>query len=416
MIYKVLWCDDQIEEFEGLLETAYSNYGILMDACTTWNKAYEKLKANFAEYSAIILDWKGKISENCNDSETFLNKAISDLNHLFGEKHDEIPWYVLTMGAGHVSNMEQLKSVMLFERDDPNHKWGQCLYAKTQGEYEKLFTQILQVSPLRSVNKVRALYSDVFEELSNSERWNKKASSILLEILKAYHFPEESLGFEPILHYNQLRQLIEYIFRAYNQIGIIPNELIETESRGIKRGLNIAECSLLLSGKETKYIYEGYKFKHRQPIHSTTLSDWLWKIINVGNENSHTQEFTILSQEEQQQLEQAFDESNMKYQIFIYALQLSEMIRALHQFAVYHPSADDNAKLIIPLEVDANKPTPITAIVEYTDGVYHAGLYLLNPGVARNYVGMKVVLFDITDNTQSNKNTYPKFAKCKLPE
>lgn len=62
MFYKVLWVEDDLSIIRGYQITAEAK-DIELDVATNWEEAEEKLRINFNEYSAIILDAQCKIKK-----------------------------------------------------------------------------------------------------------------------------------------------------------------------------------------------------------------------------------------------------------------------------------------------------------------------------------------------------------------
>ena len=54
--YKVLWVDDDLSIIDSFMTLAEEEYDISMDIASDWQTEEMKLKINFDEYSAIILD------------------------------------------------------------------------------------------------------------------------------------------------------------------------------------------------------------------------------------------------------------------------------------------------------------------------------------------------------------------------
>lgn len=61
--YKVLWVEDDLSIIQGYQIIAESK-DIELDVATNWEEAEEKLRINFKEYSAIILDAQCKIKKS----------------------------------------------------------------------------------------------------------------------------------------------------------------------------------------------------------------------------------------------------------------------------------------------------------------------------------------------------------------
>ena len=61
--YKVLWVEDDLSIIESYQITAEAK-DIELDVATNWEEAEKKLRINFNEYSAIILDAQCKIKKD----------------------------------------------------------------------------------------------------------------------------------------------------------------------------------------------------------------------------------------------------------------------------------------------------------------------------------------------------------------
>ena len=72
---------------------------------------------------------------------------------------------------------------------------------------------------------------------------------------------------------NQLRKIIEKIFTKLNQIGIIPNEIIQ--NKGWING-----SSLFLSGKHIDFI-------HNQDFIHPTIAEVIFRLLNITQDASH---------------------------------------------------------------------------------------------------------------------------------
>ena len=61
--YKVLWVEDDKSIIQGYQLRAEEDKGLELDVAPNWEEAEEKLRINFNEYSAIILDAQCKIKK-----------------------------------------------------------------------------------------------------------------------------------------------------------------------------------------------------------------------------------------------------------------------------------------------------------------------------------------------------------------
>ena len=112
-VYKVLWVDDQKEIVQGYQVLAALR-NIQLIHFESWTDALPTLEKDFAELTAIVLDanckWKTSDMEL---SEGFLGDVLSDLQKMFGDRHREIPWYILS--AGTMTNFNVITNVKSIE-------------------------------------------------------------------------------------------------------------------------------------------------------------------------------------------------------------------------------------------------------------------------------------------------------------
>ena len=154
--YKVLWVDDDESIIDAYATLAEVNYNLSLDVAPDWETAEEKLRVHFREYSAIILDANCKLNKSdSKPSEFFLGQASARLSRIFGEKHEFIPWYILSAGT-----MNQFDTVLALinteERQNMEFVWGELLYRKDSlGEDgpDALFKRIVEVSNDKTINK-----------------------------------------------------------------------------------------------------------------------------------------------------------------------------------------------------------------------------------------------------------------------
>ena len=216
------------------------------------------------------------------------------LHRIFGEKHEFIPWYVLSAGT-----MKSFDVVMALinteERQQMSSIWGELLYFKDSANndsVEKLFSKIREISKDKTINKVLFRHADVFKYLGKEEYVDyAKARSYILKMLSALYNPEENLNFE--YEGNPLRHVVEYLFRTANKFGILPDDLFDDKDQMV-----ILDASRYLAGmticcydkknkKSIKYysrIRPNFQYVFREG-----LDDIVRDLINFSNACSHTQ-------------------------------------------------------------------------------------------------------------------------------
>ena len=129
IIYKVLWIDDQPEIVQGYKLLAGLR-NIQLIHFENWKDAQPTLEREFGELTAIILDANCKLDASQQaPSERFLGNVLSSLMKMFGDKHREIPWYILS--AGTMTNFDTITNVLISEdRRSREVDWGETVYFK----------------------------------------------------------------------------------------------------------------------------------------------------------------------------------------------------------------------------------------------------------------------------------------------
>lgn len=345
--YKVLWVEDDLSVIQGYQITAEAK-DIDLDVAPNWEEAEEKLRINFNEYSAIILDAQCKIKkEDTVASKLFLGHASVRLSRIFGEKHKFIPWYVLSAGT-----MEDfgvvLELINTEERQNFDSLWGSLKYIKAAkrkvgeemiDEEEILFDNIKRVASSTGINTVLFRHSDVFKYLGEERVFGYvKARTYMLKMLSALYYPEENLNF--VYEGNPLRKVIEYIFRGANKYGLLPNDCFEANGN-----IRLLDASRFMAGKECN-VYEDrkiiYKVRYGKPgtgkegaggdtIFNDDVAMFVKNILNFSSSDSHTNEDDPYVIEE-----------DKKEIFFGYVLQLCHVIKWLGNYIESNPNVDAN--------------------------------------------------------------------------
>ena len=328
---KVLWVEDEratAESFSMLAEMQ----GVQLEVAPDWETAERMLRINFREYSAIILDANCKLKKSdALPSPTFLGQASVRLARVFGEKHELIPWYVLS--AGTINHYELvLDLINSEERRSLEGDWGRMQYAKdVADDASKLLEQIKCVAEKKSVNKVLIRHADVFKYLQKgSVIEDVQARNYMLKMMSALYNPDEHINFE--YEGNPLRKVLEYIFRSGHKAGVLPEECI---SRGDK--VNLGGASRFLAGlKIDLKTNEGVDFSVRfgeegNYVFPKNEANIVKGILDFVHPESHTLENGpyIIGED--------------KKELFLsYVLGLAHVIRFLGKYLEEHPNREEN--------------------------------------------------------------------------
>jgi hypothetical protein len=260
-------------------------------------------------------------------------------------------------------------------------------------------------------------YGQVIKVL-DSELFEKGSSAIITKILKPLHFSEEAHTFDALLHYNQVRQFVEKIFRAcYNQ-GLLPDECIKDGE------VNLWESYKYLSGTPLKYtpIRFGEEGESVLPNH---YSRTIGQILFISNELSHS-EYVELTDEDKDNVRKYLEETGTSYYLYGYALQLCDIVVWLSKYFSESDFKTNRAKMkrIASKEGAAkeHKRTLDELIASYKgqtfriemdkDGNVHCGdKCMLHSNHARfANKGFVATLTEVRVNTiESTKQKYPLF-------
>ncbi len=391
--YNILWIDDEWDKMPTFKQECEELYNLKLLPFRTRKDGMQALEEELDKWDAVLLDAK-MFDENVNEVAKLkgLRKAISHLDKLSMKRY--IPRFIST-GQPDLLASEDFKDMV-----------GDY-YEKFKDD-EKLMVDILSAIHNAESSQIKVIYSNVFtsiETLGISEY----IDSILLDILLPLHYTEKQSSFKPIHHYNQLRQLVEYLFRACHKVGLIPDQCIPN---GI---VNLNQCSIYLAGKNAEKAGVRYGEPGERVI-PEYIEAIIRSVLDFGNVHSHTVE---LDAEDTIKIENILRSSQSKYLIFGLALQMCEVITWFAKYISEHNNKEINLLHCQPLMIDekAEDYEGKEYVVEQDENNnFHCGQCILSYTAAQRYKGLKVTLFDVTDNTTKNRNNYPYFAKFRIKD
>jgi hypothetical protein len=316
--------------------------------------------------------------------------------------------------------MEGIKRI---PRDEKG--WGKMLYFKDKPRDENgkddvdyLFENIQRAAPLRTRNKIKHQYSALFEVI-NSCQFEPESEDIMISVLSALHFPEENKGFDPVLYYNRLRQMVEYLFRAANKIGLLPDYFIEEGK------VNLQGSSLYLAGgsftpsKDPKILSIRYG-EDGESIFHKNIASIVKNVLSVTSHHSHTIE---IDKEDEEELLAYYSETHSPNLLFGYALQLCEVIIWFGNYAKSHNDREANlvkCKVVKKETESILEQKPViekyegkTFLLEQDEkGNLHCGYCLVSYKQNQDKIGNIVLLKEVEENKNSGelKKKYPYFA------
>lgn len=391
-IYNVVWIDDEYDKMSAFQEECEEIHGIKLYPFRTRKSGMEALDSNLDKWDGVLLDAKMfDADENEAPRLVGLKNAIAHINQLTLRKR--IPYFISTGQPDLVDNdvfEESYGQYYIKERDD-----------------EKLISDMKEIMGNSPRQQILSMYSDVIQNMNDMDH---RGTSIIVRILEAFHFPDIHNDFDPLLHYTQLRLLLEHIFRACNKYDIVPSECIPNDL------VNLNQCYIYLSGKPAERVGVRYGNEGERII-PNHIERIVSSVLHFGNVNSHT---TSLSDDEIDSIKLLLSQTSVssKYLIFGLTLQMCEVILWFGRYINANQDKEKNRSMCKELIAkDSNQEfvekTPYIGILEEVaenDSICKIGTDFCitkNTAVRLSSIGRKVKVADYTDNT--NKSTSGMF-------
>lgn len=316
--YKVLWVDEEKDVVN--FPDVGRRHGIVVYQYPNWEQAKEVLERRFEAFSAIVLDGKCVINAGEVPNEDFLYQVVREMEAIFSKHEESLPWYVLSSGSA-ADFQNTLARISMGERSQMQEQWGNVYFPKptqdNSNPLEALCIAIQHACSQRKKIKVGRMYREVFTVLKSY--FDPQACNIMLDILVALHYPEESRSFDPVLYYTQLRKILELLFRACNKLGVLPDCVMGQEDK-----VNLANSSLYLAGREVNLGRKNVRYgKPGDAVFPPVVAQIVKSVLVVANKNSHT---TELDNRESQVIRDYYNSLHSNNFLFGYALHLCDVI------------------------------------------------------------------------------------------
>ncbi len=402
--YNVIWIDDEWEDQIEFKEEC-EELNIHLRPFSYQKAGMDELDKNPNSWDAVILD--GEIKDKSDNELPSTKGLLNALKHLSSMPlNKKVPYFIST-GKDKVKKNEMLEDEVIYEKGDDD---------------EKLIDVIRSTIDNIEQFKIKVLYRDAIDQLN---KISPNASEVILDILESMHYPDSHPDFNPILYYNQLRQILEYNFRAANKVCIVPDACFDN-----KGNPNLSQCSHYLSGNnatEAKVRYGEYRGKDDyDKIVPKHIELMMRLILDLGNINSHS---VKLSDSEEKELEYYFNNNvfNSRYLIYSLTLNACEITLWFKNYIKSHQNIEENKKMCrqiqdnqaTPKEIDKTeiKEEELIGVVMCDNGIYHIGSrFFVNKNYIdrNNLLNKKVRIVEHDINSKSGtKEKYPYFA-CKV--
>ena len=393
--YKILWIDDEWDKMTTFQLECKELHGLYLEPYRTRKEGMEAFERNIDDWDAVLLDAK-MFDENDNETASLagLGKAKQRLDELSIRR--AIPYFISTGQPDLIS--------------DKNFKDLFGDYYIKGNDDVKLIEDILKAINNSDSQQIKTLYKDVFSGLDKIGVRNY-VEPILMDILLPLHYPAKEPNFKPVYHYNQLRQLLEYLFRACNMVGLVPNQCI-TDGR-----VNLNQCSLYLAGKDAEKSGVRYGEKGERIVPGY-IESIIRAILEFGNIHSHTVE---LEEEDIHKIEGIFRTAQSRFIIFGLTLQICEVIIWFSDYITKHDDKEVNLLLCNELQCEESTYSEADEAKKYLnrefvpvkdeDGIWHCEKCNVK---ITSWESGKMELTEINLNTDKRTNTkYPYFARYK---
>lgn len=394
-VYNVLWFEDEPEKNKAFVEEC-EDLGIILHNVKVRQIGISEFERKFDMWDAVLLDAEMPEESENEVADIYGLPQMEQLIASYRKKRD-VPVFIST-------GKDDLKNSRGFIKSHSTEVYVKGLHIKKDGKVimkgdDELLEDMLEAMGNSPTRQIKTKYDDVFRTMDRLG-FVDHAKEILIQILLPLHFPYDYSQFSPLLHYNQLRQFIEYFFRVCNKCGFVPNQCIPN---GI---VNLNQSSLYLAGKNCDVL----KIRYGEPgerVAPEYIENILVDVLELGNTHSHT---TKMDSGDEAKIDSFFRTCNSRFLIFGFALHMCELVSWLEG----HFALNDN------VQCNLSKCRSVVMISEYEGkeftveqdekGNFHCDKCLLHKSSA-SYLGKKVTLKNVTNNTSSTKNRYPYYSQ-----
>ena len=338
-MYNVLWFEDEDYKFQRFKEIAELK-GFKLILVKVRQQGINELKLHPSKYDAILLD--AEMPEQ-SEKEKAGTSGIKNVIEVATEL--QIPLFVST-GQDYLKQNDLFPGIY-------KHVFVKGFKDKSAGlgGDDELFAAMEEELGQLEKTKIKRMYADVITALA-ALNLEDEGCDVLLPILCKMHNPEAHADFNPTLHYTQLRIFIEYLFRKFNEYGILPDAFIveEGKSNNGRKGVNLDMSCRYLQGAEASYI----PFKAKDAIFPIQVGRNISSIIYFANTNSHSAQLT---EDEEKLVTAELAKPRSKYTLYSFAMMLCECVLWIYGYIQDHPNYAQNQAQWICTETQEDTPT-----------------------------------------------------------
>ncbi len=374
MKYKILWIDDEHEDFVDFKALAKDS-GLEMYGFKSLNAGIDELEKNYNFYDGVLLD--AKILKNEDDAAgtediKYIHKAKDRINRLSSKKHFEI--FVLTGQA------------KAFDDNTFNEVYKNVYVKGSRKDNERLLTDLLEAAKSQEDTQLKQRHPELISIITEDKYYLKDEFDRVFNLLKITT-QENSLNSTESL--NEIRKVIEVIFDRLKSIKLIPEEILNNHGW-------ISGCSRFLSNIHPEYVYDDKKFDVPKVI-----SETLHSLLKVVQDGSHsTGNLKVV---------QHINSYNSDYIIKASIFKLFEILMWYKKTIDNYPNQEENVTFWREKEQITTSIIGVIKQDEYRN--YYIGDYLFNYNDANsaNILNKKIEIKKYQEN--SNERNYHLYSK-----
>ncbi|QXP63251.1 hypothetical protein [Polaribacter sp. HaHaR_3_91] len=256
--YNVLWIDDQHESMKALHKTAI-DFDVKFFPFKSMNGGCSEFKNNSTKYDAVLFD--AKFFENETDQPGSEDtKWVHQAKDTIRDTDKSIAFFVLT-GQAEAYNSKEFKNA-----------FPKVFNKGVDKDEDDLFIMLVDACKNRELTKLKHKYFNPFEMCTDRYLGQKHFDRLHNLVLDIENPSQIKIAQDSL---TGIRKIVEAIFSKLNDIGCIPNDIIQGKG-------SINGSGLFLSGRHRDYT-------HKQEIIHPVIAFNIFKILNVTQDGSHNE-------------------------------------------------------------------------------------------------------------------------------
>ena len=271
-IYKVIWFDDEHENFQPYKDEAILN-NVQLIGYSNSDEGIPELRNNYKEYDAVILDglfFKVEGQKGTDIDQTAFGEVAKTLNELKA-KGVILPWFIYSGQPSFVKDKNDLLEVL----KDKTFANGKVFDKSKDEDFVELLKEIKLESDLNPIRKIKVENPEAFLPF-DSGIIDKIYEHLLIEVITAYQNHDYRK-----MNLNIQRDLLEAIYKSLN--NPIPCIHVSFFDNTRNNKPNLEWCTRFMEDRDTN----GHKLNKAVP---QSIKSAFRKLKESTSEYSHLSE------------------------------------------------------------------------------------------------------------------------------